>query len=87
MTTDFRVITEDELGVIRLTECEHEGATWNLKSTKRGLVISRDDDHANVSLLVPLAMTSAFCREIAEQRSALKDGAEDMVLIWGGPSA
>lgn len=87
MTTDFRVITEDELGVIRLAECAHEGAIWNLRSTKRGLVISRDDDHTNVSLLVPLAMTSAFCREITEQRSALKDSAEDPALIWGGPFA
>lgn len=87
MTVNFRVIAENELGVIRLTECEHEEVTWSLKSTKRGLVISRDDDNASVSLLVPLEMASAFSQEVAQQCSVLKDGAEDLALIWKGPSA
>lgn len=83
----FEVITEDELGILRLAECEHDDATWNIKSDARGLVISRDDDRISISLRVPLALVAVFAQEIAEQRAALKDSTGDALLVWGGSAA
>ena len=86
-TPAFNVIMEDELGVIRLAECQHGDATWNLKSDARGLVISRDDDHVHITLRVPLELAAAFVQELAQQRAALKDGTGHASLVWGGPAA
>lgn len=83
----FEVITENELGVIRLAECDEGGVLWNIKGNTRGLVISRDDDHTSISLRVPLALVTVFAQEIAEQRAALKDSTGNASLVWGGPAA
>lgn len=83
----FKVIAENDFDIIRIAGCKHDGAAWNIKSTERGLVISRNDDHTSIDLRVPLELVAAFTREMAEQRAALKDGTGDLSLVWGGPAA
>ena len=83
----FKVIAENEFDIIRIAGCKHGGAAWNIKSTKCGLVISRDDDCTSIDLRVPLELVATFMREMAEQHAALKDGTGDLSLVWGGPAA
>lgn len=83
----FKVIAENEFDIIRIAGCKHDGAAWNIKSTERGLVISRDDDHTSIDLRVPLELVATFMQEMAKQHAALKDGTDDLSLVWGGPAA
>ena len=73
-TPAFKVTVENEHSVIRLTECEHGDALWNIKGTQcGGLVISRDDDHTHISLRVPTEMLRALLCELETQVSAMEE--------------
>lgn len=71
MTTTFRVLIENEHGVVRQAEYETGSALLTVNGTKRGIRLTRTDDDTTIGLQLSREDASALAVELSKQVALL----------------
>ena len=72
MSASFTTTVENEYGVIREAQHETEQAVWCIKSTAKGVSLTRSDDETTVFVRVPQELVRGLLKELQAQVKAME---------------